>query len=333
MTETKSPSSPIDPLLLSSEWGSSLFLGISGTGKTTLMVAGLRQHLVKKNVKPSRLFCINARGNEYDSLGGNTASLEKIASLPKKSFLVVEDIIDIGNKNEVLLRRTLNVNLHHKNQKLFAAAHSNVKTKLWSNIQYFDYIIFPGEKSNHVNFRSIIAHFRLGKNSTETFSQAFLDECGKKPKRYVILDVKNISIYSGASLEAMTSEKDDCYKLIGSLENENADNSTTATTTTSQIQQQFEQLIEGYKYKKRALAIFSLLEKCIFRHFKITDDLLIVVGKNQIKLSLVDYIHFLVDPESGRPPWKYISFHGYVSEKCHIPQLAIQNPSFLTKKS
>jgi hypothetical protein len=294
------------------------------------MVAGLKQQLLKKNVKPSRLFCINARGNEYDSLGGSTVGIEKIASLPKKSFLVVEDIIDIGNKNEVLLRRTLNVNLHHKNQKLFAAAHSNVKTKLWSNIQYFDHIIFPGEKSNHVNFRSIIAHFRLGKNSTETFSQAFLEECGKKPKRYIILDVKNITIHSGESLEAMTSEKSDCYKMIGSLESDNVDSS--AATGASQIQQQFEQLIEGYKYKKRALAIFSLLEKCIFRHFKITDDLLIVVGKNKIKLSLVDYIHFLVDPESGSPPWKYISFHNYVSEKCHIPQLAIQNPSFLRNK-
>lgn len=156
----------LDPLLLDSEWGSSLFVGVSGTGKTTLMLAALRRHLKNKTVRSKRIYCINTRGSEYDVLGGGRAAIDKISSLPKKSFLVVEDIIDLNRKNEVLLRTTLNVNLHHRLQRMFAATHSNVKTRLWSNVQYFDYIIFPAEKANHVNFRSIINHFRLGKTPT-----------------------------------------------------------------------------------------------------------------------------------------------------------------------
>ena len=324
-------SSILDPLLLSSEWGSSLFVGVSGTGKTTLILAALKRHLKNKTLKSKKIYGINVRGSEYDELNLQKAGIEKIASLPKKSFLVVEDIIDLGKKNEVLLRQTLNINLHHKLQKLFAATHSNVKTKLWSNVQYFDYIIFPGEKSNHVNFRSIINLFRLGKVSTENFSTAFLDHCGKKPKRYLILDVKNISIYSGESLESMVDQKEGCYVKIGDLENltELSKDSLSASASPD-LAMQFEKLIQGYKHKARAFAVYSFLQECILKHFELSSDFLIKVGKkNSIEISIVDYIHLLVDPEAGKPSWKYLTFHKYVAEKCHVPKLLVQNPSFL----
>jgi hypothetical protein len=320
--------SELDPLLLSSEWGSSLFVGVSGTGKTTLILAALKKHIKNKTLKPRRLFCINTRGNEYDQLGGATASIDKINTLPKGSFLVVEDIIDLGKKSEVLMRTTLNVNLHHRSQKMFAATHSNVKTKLWSNIQYFDYIIFPGEKSNHVNFRSIINLFRLGKNPTESFSAAFLERCGRPTKEYIVLAVKEIRIYSGRSLEAMTEQQPDCYTKIGDLESEGGGGRDEPASGVP-LANQFEKLITGYKYKGRALAVYSLLENCILSRFTLTPDLLITVGRTgKLKISIVDYIHYLVDGESGRPPPKYLIFHKFVMEKCHVPHLMVQNKFF-----
>jgi hypothetical protein len=329
--------SAIDPLLFNSEWGSSLFVGVSGTGKTTLMLSALKKHLSTKQIRPKKIYCINTRGNEYDELGGKKADIERVSSLPKKSFLIVEDIIDLGKKNEVHMRTTLNVNLHHKEQKLFAATHSNVKTNLWSNIQYFDHIIFPAEKSNHVNFKSIINFFRLGKESTENFSSAFLENCGKKPKAYVIFDVKNIRIYVGASLKEMVDDAKNCYRIIGDLngeiqqpETENLFENTGAKEGTPN--EEFDKLIKGYKYKARASAVYSLLEKCVLKHFKLTPDLLVHIGgdkkKGKIKISIVDYIQYLVDPETGTPPWKYLTFHKFVCEKCHVPKLMIENPSF-----
>lgn len=331
--------SPLDPLLLSSQWGSSLFVGVSGTGKTTLMLAAIKRHLKHKNVSGKKIFGINTRGSEYDELGLHNVGIERVASLPKKSFLVVEDIIDLGKKNEVLLRTTLNVNLHHKLQRLYAATHSNIKTNLWSNVQYFDYIIFPGEKSNHVNFKSIIIHFRLDKNSTENFSTAFLDQCGKNPKRYIVLDVKSIAVYAADSLTSMVDQEKNCYKKIADFENGVGQGVTQETNSSSAPQpdlgMQFEKLIQGYKYRARASAVYSLLKDCILQHFEVTPDLLIKVGKQAagLSISIVDYVHFLVDPDSGVPPWKYLTFHRYVTENCHVPKLLIQNPSFLAAAS
>jgi hypothetical protein len=345
-TETNSllqiQSSRFDPLLFNSEWGSSLFVGVSGTGKTTLMLAALNRHLQLKQLKPKKIYCLNTRGNEYDQLGGQSASVERISSLPKRSFLVLEDVIELGKKNEVLLRKTLNVNLHHRSQKLFAATHSNVKTNLWSNIQYFDNVIFPAEKSNHVNFRSIINIFRLGKESAERFTGAFLEQCGKKPKRYIILDVKNICVYAAKSLEAMIANSPNCYSKIAQLEGEISSSEMAEVDSQKEVNlldeeknlsSQFENIIKGYKYRARASAAYSLLEKCVLKKFEMTPDLVVHIGKvknreGKIKISIVDYIQFLVDPDSGQPPWKYVTFHKFVCEKCHVPKLIVQNPAF-----
>jgi hypothetical protein len=334
--ERENKSSTIDPLLFNSTWGSSLFVGVSGTGKTTLMLSALKKHLSSKLVKSKKIYCINTRGSEYDELGGRVAAIERVSSLPKKSFLIVEDIIDLGKKNEVQMRTTLNVNLHHKEQKLFAATHSNIKTNLWSNIQYFDHIIFPAEKSNHVNFKSIVNIFRLGKESTEKFSAAFLENCGKNPKAYIVLDVKNIKIYVGASLRDMIENSANCYRVIGDLDRDANPESEMyfdqPGTSEETLTTEFDKLIKGYKYKARASAVYSLLEKCVLKNFKLTPDLVVHIGGNEkkgkIKISIVDYIQFLVDPDTGIPPWKYITFHKFVCEKCHVPKLMIQNPTF-----
>jgi hypothetical protein len=336
VSERENKKSGFDPLLFNSTWGSSLFVGVSGTGKTTLMLSALKKHLTSKLLKPKKIYCINTRGSEYDELGGRVADIERVSSLPKKSFLIVEDIIDLGKKNEVHMRTTLNVNLHHKEQKLFAATHSNIKTNLWSNIQYFDHIIFPAEKSNHVNFKSIVNIFRLGKESTENFSSAFLEHCGKKPKAYIIFDVKNIRIYVGASLKEMVDDAKNCYKIIGDLDGETPQEPENYLENQGAYEGtpngEFDKLIKGYKYKARASAVYSLLEKCVLKHFKLSPDLVVHIGgdkkKGQIKLSIVDYIQYLVDPETGMPPWKYITFHKFVCEKCHVPKLMIENPSF-----
>lgn len=327
----------IDPLLFNSSWGSSLFVGVSGTGKTTLMLSALKKHLSSKMIKAKKIYCINTRGNEYDQLGGKTAAIERVSSLPKKSFLIVEDIIDLGRKNEVHMRTTLNVNLHHKEQKLFAATHSNIKTNLWSNIQYFDHVIFPAEKANHVNFKSIISIFRLGKEPTEKFSEAFLAHCGRKPKAYVILDVKSMKIYVGSSLKEMVDDSRDCYKLVGDLDGESKQEHDAPVDILEagreSVNSEFDKLIKGYKYRAAASAVYSLLEKCVLKHFTLTPDLVVHIGggdkkRGKIKISIVDYIQFLVDPDSGVPPWKYVTFHKFVCEKCHVPKLMIQNPTF-----
>ena len=220
---------------------------------------------------------------------------------------------------------------------MFAATHSNVKTNLWSNIQYFNYIIFPAEKANHVNFRSITNAFRLGKESTEDFSLAFLEHCGKDPKAYIIFDVKSIAIYAANSLREMIEGSPNCYKKIGDLEGDvesTPDRDTLPEKDSTNYSQQFEKLIKGYKFKARASAAYSLLEKCVLKHFTMTPDLVVHIGgeakkgMGKIKISIVDYIQFLIDPDTGTPPWKYITFHSFVCKKCHVPKLMVQNPSF-----
>lgn len=219
-TPAPAPDSRPDPLLLKKKWGSTLFVGLSGTGKTTIILTALKSHLKNKMFSRERVFCLNTKGGEYDCVGGQTVEMEEALSLPRKSMIIVEDIISLEPKKEVILRKILNYNLHHREQRLFAATHSNVRTKLWSSVHYFDYIVFPAEAANSISFRSILTYFQLEKGTVQKFCKSFVSECQKgvgerHDKKYVFLDVKKMELYVGNSLGEMVTATFTC---IGSLQ-------------------------------------------------------------------------------------------------------------------
>lgn len=249
-----------------------------------------------------RVFCLNTKGGEYDCVGGQTVEMEEALSLPRKSMIIVEDIISLEPKKEVILRKILNYNLHHREQRLFAATHSNVRTKLWSSVHYFDYIVFPAEAANSISFRSILTYFQLEKGTVQKFCKSFVSECQKgvgerHDKKYVFLDVKKMELYVGNSLGEMVTATFTCIgslqdpkpkdapqlppskKKAESIEPRELEQEAEKSTTIEQ-RERFQKLVDGYEHKKKACALYCLLEKSgiVVGSLKMTPDFVISIS-------------------------------------------------------
>ena len=94
----------------------------------------------------------------------NSIDFKELEDAVKKSCVIVEDIIHISIKDEEKLRYAINYQAHHKTQKIICASHAIFKTKIFSLLGYFNFIIFTSAIANIPTLRNILNYFKVEKS-------------------------------------------------------------------------------------------------------------------------------------------------------------------------
>lgn len=313
----------MDPTLQSKPYGSCLIIGKSGSGKTTLVKSILKYHLSKKQ---SKVFTVNAKGHEYKKLSSDitNVSFEQLNSIPSKSIIIIEDIISLTELQCKTLRESINFNAHHKKQKIFVITHHVYKTKLYSLIAHFSYIIFTASSTNLPILKIVLQHSGFLKEEIVNWIEAFKNTTN--PFSYFILNGENNTFFRCDSIKDFKALK------FKSLSSSDIDTNVNSTTSKDDLIQRFDSFIEqSYKHKQTAKNIFSILINALpnLHNINLGDLTFICQTQSGIKMyiSLVDYILSLLH-KSIKPTKQLLFLHSYFKRLCTVPLAFIKNKRY-----
>ena len=309
------------------------FLSRAGTGKSTVIKELVRRTCQGKN--KYNLYLINVDGKdtaEYKKMIPTLNSIEfkDLDTAAKKSCIIVEDIIHITKKDEEKLRFAINYQAHHKTQKIICASHSIYKTKIFSLLGYFNFIIFTSAIANIPTLRNILNYFKVEKTEISRWLN-FYSEFGEGKKGiYFYFDCEKITFnVSKKMLFRM------CKSLDEGGENKEGTNAIAKNGSKVKLLQNiFNKFVENLSEKNEAIAIFSVISNCVPNHLIKEQDLTIMFReKNKKKkkmISIVDYVISLLSPQLIVAP-PLIAMHRFIRNFCQIPQVFIRNKAFFLK--
>lgn len=311
----------IDPTLLKNPYGSCLIIGKTSSGKTTLVKAILKAHWkINPNVN---IYTINVRGGEYSNISEKIINVdyEQMDTIPRKSIIIIEDVISMTPFQANALRQAVNYNAHHKKQKIYVITHHVFKTSVYQLISYFNYIVFTASHSNIPLVKIILRYFHLPKDEIDRATSLI------KNTHYVyfVFNVDNHRFFKADSIKQM---------LLGNLKDTHGDSVTGSRSIASKddLLQRFESFVfSNVEKKQQASTIFSILINALpnLHNINVTDLTLRCQTKNgqQINISLVDYVMSLLS--ANQKVTKYDLFvHKYFKKLCKLPTMFIVNKRY-----
>lgn len=316
----------IDPALIKQTYGSCLIIGKTSSGKTTLVKAILKAQL-KKNPNVN-IYTINVRSNEYSSIYPNLINVEyeQMDTIPRKSIIIIEDVISMTPFQANTLRQAVNYNAHHKKQKIYVITHHVYKTSIYQLIPYFNYIVFTASHSNIPLVKIILRYFHLSKDEIEK-TTSLIHPVRNTPFVYFVFTVDSHRFFKADSIKQL---------LLGELKDTHGDSVTnTANVNTNitkdELLQRFETFVFSNENKQQAATVFSILVNALpnYQNINITDLTLRCQTKTgqQINISLVDYVMSLLT--SSVKITKYDLFvHNYFKKLCKLPTMFIVNKRY-----
>ena len=254
----------LDPLLLNSDYGTVLILGRSGTGKSTLIRNMLKENckLNKRNSKKKTFVTINAKDAEYSknpSLGKHVISdFGKLYSVPKKSVVIIEDIINMPSRDEKKLRHLLNYDSHHRGLRVFAVAHHVHRTSMLSMLPFFHYLIFTAAASNVALLKFSLSYFKVSTEQQQEWVKVFMT-VKKNKYSFFVFDTTSLTLYYSAGISELSAGRQ--LKVIGSAGE--LENDTRSGPGVNDLQEKFDKFMVGQKNRHEASAVFSVLIKCL----------------------------------------------------------------------
>ena len=218
-----------------------------------------------------------------------------------------------------------NYQAHHKTQKIICASHSIYKTKIFSLLGYFNFIIFTSAIANIPTLRNILNYFKVEKAEIGRWLN-FYSEFGEGKKGvYFFFDCEKITFNVSKKM---------LFKMRKSLETDNksGENALLATHggNGSKLQIIFNKFVENLTEKNESIAIFSVISNCVPNHLIREQDLTIMFREKKSKkkmISIVDYVISLLSPQLIVSP-PLIAMHRFILTFCKIPQVFIRNKAF-----
>ncbi len=277
----------------------------------------------KKNEKYN-LALINVGGKdtrEYKKMIPNlsSANFSELESVPKKTCIIVEDIIHITKKEEQKLRIAINYQAHHKTQKIICASHSIFKTQIYSLLNFFNFIIFTSAIANIPTLRNVLNYFKVEKYEIEQWLNFYTNFGEGKKGIYFFFDCEK---------QTFNISRQMLFKNCKALTNALPENKVQKKKTA--LQNVFLKFVENFKEKNEAIAIFSVISNCVPTKLIREQDLTIAFrgNKKEKKLvSVVDYVISLLSPKLIVSP-PLIAMHRFFKKYCKIPQVFIKNKAF-----
>lgn len=311
------------PNLQNCDYGTVLFLGSSGSGKSY----ALKEILQK--LEPKIVYAINVRDSEYVENLKNVISwsFEKVEKIKENSVVVVEDIIALNKKQEEQLRQLLNWHAHHKKLKVFCVSHNIFKTSLYNCLSYFRYIVFTSALGNLHLFKQTFAnYFQISPEIVYSWQLKVQKFAGAQGVYFYFCTGTRI-FYATNNIGDSKSSKE--LGRAEPLEGGEKGKTEEQNKQREILQKRFEIFFKGRKNAAQANAVFSIIVNCIDPQHITPVDLTLTFnstrgGKKNI--SLPDYIDSLLQNDSKRPPTvDQIVVHRYVNSKCKIPDLFVLN--------
>jgi len=281
-------------------------------------------------------------------------NLLEIKTVPCDAVIIIEDVINLSKKEETILRYYLNEYAHHKTLKLFCVGHTLFKTSLYGIIALFNFIIFTSSSSNVPLLKQALRYFTLSKEEVNDYLALFASV--NRQGLYYFLDCQTVS-FSAFCVDLEKSvdgniphkrnknlKKD---KTSADSHNSFKEGSSVAGRLPSvggvlgeEQNKKFEKsfldrgcaLFEDHPSKHKARGILSIVARAL--PLKSLSDIDLTVsfsernGYLKRKISLIDYIHNLLDPDSKSPEAEFKILHSYISSNCQIPKALILNKHF-----
>ena len=253
----------------------------------------------------------------------------KMESAKANSIVVAEDIISMKESEQINLRKGLNYNAHHKNQKIICVSHMIHKTSMYSMLSFFHYILFSSSKANLPLIRFTFNYFKLDK--IDEWLQKFLEH-GKNGKIgiYFFFDCHKMTF------NVLTDIGKSEFTVLGGGETDYDEKPQQQQTpkfnrieTIAKLQIKFDKFLSHHPLSNQASSIFSIIINGIDLKNIRENDLTISFkdrfnSSKKILISLVDYITILLD-ENVQVSSSQFVLHKYLQKYCYIPQIFSAN--------
>ena len=328
MSASHSSANAGSPNLLDVKFGSVLFLGGSGSGKTYGLKSVVRQLLCQQ--KKTILYSINVKDSEYTkefSKRHCPIQFDKINNIKRGSVVVIEDIIDLKTKEEIALRQLLNWHAHHKSLKVFCISHNIFKTKLYSTVAHFNYVVFTSSLSNLFVIGKCLGYFQLEPEIIENLLQKIKWFKGTKGV-FFYLQTSNRNFNTTNNLVDSNSTK------ILALGDAQISDKVEKEKKKLALQQRFELFFKGQKRAHQAGAVFSIINECVDPSLIVLTDLTLkfkTVKGVRKNVSLVDYVNSLLTEKSinqQNENEEYLVCHRFIQAHCNIPKIFLLNKNY-----
>lgn len=289
------------------------------------------------------MYLVNVKSEEilqYYELHKKIKAYSKLTSIPKvakNSILIIEDIISLKNDEEACLRQYLNYVAHHESIKIFCVSHTIYKTKIFSTVSLFHYIVFTSSLQNLVVLKQTLQSFKIDKHLVKKWTSVFEKYAeGDKFKAYYFFDCSKMIFYRGkTSGSAQTASCFNSVSAIGSLTEAPSQLSDKTESNEKMLKKHFEDIVRFHPYKTQANSLFSIIVKALPKqHIRCNDLTVTFKLKNKRNLeksiSLVDYIHALLSTtKKGAPVDTELRvLHEFIRRRCKIPKIFILNSNF-----
>lgn len=320
LEKTKNEEINPDPSLNRVDFGCTLLIGRSGSGKTYYVKHILNN--IKKNNKNKnkvKIYTINVNNREYIDVFQKKITpieLTQIKEIKRNSYVIIEDVISMSNKENTLLRSLVNYYCHHYFLKIFIITHSIYKNGIYSLLGFFHYIVFTGVKSNLPVLRFTLNYYKLENNDLQTMLTKFKEKSVLNEHTYFIFDTKNMIFFSQLKNEFVN------------LMTKNDHSTDIKKISLTEFQIRFDKFVEDFDEKSKASAIFSIIINCLptnlIRLHDLTFSFKSSKNSQYVRVSIVDYISCLLS-YSEAPPTEIKCLHNYLKGSCCIPKLFIKN--------
>ena len=251
--------------------------------------------------------------------------------LPSNSCLIVEDIVFLTVKEEQTLRRIINYDSHHKKVKIFCVSHTIHKTKIYSMLPLFHYIVFTAAASNVPVARNTLDFFKMDKNVTEMWLDEFKRNQGEG--NYLVINCSTLKLFLSTDFLTTFQLLRDSEGRGPSILDRDAAGGFDSEIDSKQVEKDFQKLLEGHALKALACAVFSILIKNLKPSFFDPKDFTVSFRSLQgtiKKASIVDYILCLVSTDDT-PSEDIKVVHNFLSrdQKYIIPRAFYRNKFLL----
>ena len=315
------------PNLSESDYGTVLFLGNSGSGKTY----GLKQvlNVLQKKTPGLPLYTINVKDHEYakDFKRHRAIDFSQVSKIGANSVVVIEDIINLTAKEELIFRHLLNWDAHHKKIKVFCVSHNIYKTNIYNTVTFFKFIVFTSSLGNLFVMNKVFSYLTVKPEILSDWQERIRSFEGKKGV-YFYFDNEQRKLFATNDLTNFKASRE-----IGSADFAGSAGHGEPGLKKQRdiLQQRFQMFFKGRKNAPQAFAVFSIINECLDpRHINPVDLTLQFRSGTELKgVSLTDYIDCMLDPDPKNYPCKdYAVVHNYVSKHCKVPAIFLLNKNF-----
>jgi len=300
-------------------------------------------------------------------LQSGTAIRDCIDDFRKGQYVVVEDIINLADKDEAGLRELINFKAHHDELRIICISHMLYKTKMLTLLPLFNFVLFTLAPSSRALLKiACVQGFRLDSKTVDLWQSKFVANCKRGASgTFAYIDSAQMKLHfsdvttsssSSSHFEKVAGYKevgedddnaegddddvddddDDHYQSLGKYKN--SIKRRKFPSDLDSLERKFAECFAGHPKASTAKAIFSIISKVLtdpqcsaFRSFDMSFAFAQRRTSSKLKrVSIVDYIDSLLDsaPVARADP-SHKALHRYLKKRCKLPKMFILNPSFV----